>query len=271
MVANSTFDRVKEPSWRRGFANLLAKENRTWWGTRRWWVQAGLWTVVVNGLMAFLLFAMPVMLQLNEDPADAASYDAVVQSVGALFQIGTVALALGAILLSQDQILGERQSGVIEWVLSKPVSRASYFLSKLAADAMAVVVLLVALQSAIAYGLISLANGGLFPLIPFLAAAGGLAVNTLFYLALTLMMSVLTDNRGTLLGVTLGMLFGGLLVGSLMGTYSLFTPWSMTAALPAIALQTTLPLPTWLPLCVTVALTLLCIAVALWRFRTMEF
>jgi len=271
MVVNSAFERVQEPGWRRGFANLLAKENRTWWGTRRWWVQAGVWTIVVNGLMAFLLFAMPVMLQMNEDPADAESYDAVVQSVGALFQIGTVALALGAILLSQDQILGERQSGVIEWILSKPVSRASYFLSKLAADATAVVVLLVALQGAIAYGLISLANGGLFPLVPFLAAVGGLAVNTLYYLALTLMMGVLTDNRGTLLGVALGMLFGGLLVGSFMGTYSLFTPWSMTAALPAIALQTPLPLPSWLPLCTTAALTLLCVAVALWRFRTMEF
>jgi len=271
MVANTAFDRVQEPSWRRGFANLLAKENRAWWGSRRWWVQAGLWTLVVNGLMAFLLFAMPVMLQLNEDPSDAESYDAVLQSVGALFQIGTVALALGAILLSQDQIVGERQSGVIEWILSKPVSRASYFLSKLAADAIAVLVLLVGLQSAIAYGLISLANGGLFPLGPFFAAVGGLAVNTLFYLALTLMMGVLTHNRGTLLGVALGMLFGGLLVGSFMGPYSLFTPWSMTAALPAMALQMGLPLPIWLPLCTTAALTLLCIGVALWAFRTMEF
>jgi hypothetical protein len=67
------------------------------------------------------------------------------------------------------------------------------------------------------------------------------------------------------------MLNGGLLVGSFMGTYSLFTPWSVTAVLPAIALQTPLPLPTWLPLCTTAALTLLCVAVALWRFRSMEF
>jgi ABC-type transport system involved in multi-copper enzyme maturation permease subunit len=261
---------MQEPSWRSGFANLFAKENHAWWGTRRWLVQAILWTLIVNGITAVVLFALPAMLQMSGEPGEAESFDAVAQSVGALFQIGTVALALGAILLAQDRILGERQSGATEWILSKPVSRAAYFLSKLAADAIGVLIILVGLQSAIAYGLVSLANGGPYPLAPFSVAAGGLALHTLFYLALTLMMGVLTDSRGKLLGVALGTLFGGLLVASFLGTYSLFMPWSMTTILPAAALQVPLPLPIWLPLATTAALTLLCIAVALWKFKHLE-
>jgi ABC-type transport system involved in multi-copper enzyme maturation permease subunit len=182
-----------------------------------------------------------------------------------------VALALGAILLAQDQILGERQNGVNEWILSKPVSRAAYLLSKLAADAIGIIVIFIYLQGAIAYGLVSLANGGAFPPTPYLVAMGGLALHTLFYLALTLMMGVLSDSRGKVLGVTLGMLFGGLLAASFVGTFSLFTPWSMTTVLPAAALEMSLPLPIWLPLTTTAALTLLCIAVALWKFKHLEF
>ncbi len=272
MAANSplAFQPREGQSWRRGFANLFGKENRAWWRGSRWLIQAVVWTLVVNGLVAFILFAMLSMLQ-QADPAEAAAFDPVAQGIKALFQIGTVALALGAILLAQDQILGERQSGVTEWILSKPVSRTAYFMSKLVADAIGVLVVLVGLQSAIAYGLIALANGGPLPMGPFLIGVGGLALHTLFYLALTLMMGVLTESRGLLLGVPLGLLFGGALAANFLGIYSLLTPWSMAAALPAAVLEMSLPLPVGLPLGMTAVLTLLSIAVALWKFNRLEF
>lgn len=270
MIADNAFQQVQASGWRRGFANLFGKESRAWWGTRRWLIQAILWTVVVNGLVTFVLFAMPVMVR-QVDPAEAASFDPIAQGIQALFQIGTVALALGAILLAQDQILGERQNGVTEWILSKPVSRAAYFLSKLAADGIGVLVVLVSLQIAISYGLVSLAHGSPFPAGPFLIGAAGLALHTLFYLALTLMMGVLANSRGALLGIPLGVLFGGLLAAGFLGTASLFTPWSMAAVLPAAVLQAPLPLSVGWPLAMTAVLTLLCIAVALWKFRQLEF
>jgi ABC-type transport system involved in multi-copper enzyme maturation permease subunit len=270
MVANSLYQRRGTQNWHRGFANLFAKEARTWWATHRWLVQALLWAIIVNGTLAFVIFGMPPLLR-QTNPSEAESFDAVVQGVQALFQVGSVALALGAILLAQDQILSERQSGVTEWILSKPVSRAAYVLSKLAADAIGVMVILVGLQGAVAYGLISLANGDPLPLAPFLVGAGGLALHTLFYLGLTLMMGVLADSRGKLLGVPLGVLFGGMLAVNLLGKVAFLTPWSLAAALPAAVLQVPLPLPVGLPMAMTAALTLLTIAVALWRFRHLEF
>lgn len=99
----------------------------------------------------------------------------------------------------------------------------------------------------------------------------GLAVHTLFYLALTLMMGVLASSRGVLLGVTLDSLLLGVFAGRLLGSYAPLTPWAMASALPAFALGMALSRPIWVPLAATASLTLLCAIVALWRFERMEF
>jgi len=269
MVANTELQRVGLSGWRTGLANLLHKENRVWWGTRRWLVQTVVWAIVVNGLLAAMMFGLPIVFQV--DPAVAAVYNPVVEGVKALFQFGMTAIALGAILIAHDQILGERQSGATEWILSKPVSREAYILSKLVADAIGVVVILVAVQSAIAYGLLALANHGPLPLIPFLVAAGGMALHTLFYLSLTLMLGVLANNRGLLLGVPMAVALTGILTPIFLGSAVLFTPWGLGAVvLPAIVLQFPLPLPAALTLGITAALTAIAIAVTLWKFRRME-
>jgi ABC-2 type transport system permease protein len=270
MVANSELQRVELHGWRTGLANLLRKENRSWWRSRRWLVQSLLWAVVVNGFVAFALFLVPLMAEIT-GAAEAREMDPLASGVQALFQIGTMALAAGAIILAQDAIIGERQLGVTEWLLSKPLSRSAYVLSKLLAHGLGILVVLVGLQGAIAYGLLSLAGGEPFPLAPYLVGMIGQALHTLFYVALTLMMGVLTDSRGRLLGVSLGALLGGLLIASLLGRYALLTPWSLAGALPAAAMGLPLPLSIWLPLITTAALTLLCCAVALCKFKSLEF
>lgn len=270
MISNSMLQHTNEPLWLRGFANLFRKENRQWWATRRWLVQCILWTVVVNGMVALVLFGVPRLLE-QVDPAEAATFEPVTQGVQALFQIGTLALAIGAVILTHDQILGERLSGVTEWILSKPVSRVAYILSKLLADTFGLVITQVTLQVAIAYGLISLARGSALSVAPFVLGAGGLALHTLFYMSLTLLMGVLTVSRGKLLGVPLGILFGGLLVTNFLGKFALFTPWCFAAALPAAVLGLPLPVPIWVPLLITAALTLGAIGATISVFLRLEF
>lgn len=270
MVANTELQRVELSGWRTGLTNLLRKENGTWWGTRRWLVQSILWTVIINGFVAFALFVVPLAAQVTRAP-EAAEMDPLSNGVQALFQIGTIALAAGTIILVQDSIIGERQLGVAEWVLAKPVSRSAYVLAKLVAHGMGILVILVGLQGAIAYGLLSLALGEPFPLQPYLVGMVGLALHTLFYLSLTLLMGVLTDDRGKLLGVSLGALLGGLLIAGLLGKLAMATPWALASTLPAAVLQTPLPMPIWLPLTVTAGLVIIFVAVALYRFDRLEF
>ena len=270
MVASSELQRVELGGWRTGLANLLQKEIRAWWRSRRWLVQGLLWATVLNGFVAFALFIVPLMAEIT-GVAEVQEMDRLASGVQALFQIGAVALAAGAIILVQDAIIGERQLGVTEWLLSKPISRSAYVLSKLLAHSLGILVVLVGLQGAIAYGLLSLAGGEPFPLAPYLVGMIGLALHTVFSLALTLLMGVLTDSRSKLLGVSLGTLLGGLLIAGLLGNLAMLTPWSLAGALPATVMGVPLPLPIWLPIGVTAGLSLIFMAVALYKFERVEF
>jgi ABC-2 type transport system permease protein len=268
MVANTELQRVELTGWRTGLANLLGKENRAWWGSSRWLVQSVLWTVVVNGCAALFMFVLPILTKMAPG---TGMLDPLMIGVELLFKLGPAALAVGAIVLVDDAIIGERQLGVTEWLLSKPVSRPAYVLSKLLAHSLGVLVILVGLQGALGYGLLSLYMGEPFPLPPYLVGMAGMALHTLFYLALTLMMGVLTTNRRTLLGVSLGTLLGGLLFGGFLGTFMMLTPWALGQVLPAAVQGMPLPLPIWLPIGVTAVLSLVCVAVTLARFERLEF
>ena len=269
MVANTELQRVELSGWRTGLANLLRKENRAWWGTRRWLVQSLVWAVVVSGFPALVVFFMRMAETMGVSAPELG--DPVIVGVFMLFWIASLALPIGAIVLVHDAIIGERQQGVTEWLLSKPVSRPAYVLAKLLAHGLGVLVILVGLQGAIAYGLLSLFMAEPFPLPPYLVGMAGLAVNTLFYLALALMMGVLTANRNTVLGVSLGVLLGGWLISVFLGTFAMLTPWSLMTVLAAAALGEPLPLPIWLPIGVTAILSIIFVAVALARFERLEF
>jgi len=263
MFANSELQRVGLSGWRTGLANLLHKENRAWWGSRRWLVQGLLWTVLMNGTVALNLYL------------DGVTGDRVSMAIAQLFQMGALALPVGAILLAHGETVSERQLGVTEWLLSKPVARTAYVLSKLFAHSLGMLIIMVGLQGAIAYGQVSLAMGKPFPLLPYLVGMAGLAVHTLFYLALTLMMGVLTANRPLLLGVSLGVHFGGVLaisfLGKFLGEFVLLTPWSLFNTLPATALGVTLPVSIWVPIGVTAVLSVVFVAVMVARFERLEF
>jgi ABC-type transport system involved in multi-copper enzyme maturation permease subunit len=249
---------------------MLRKETRPWWAGHRWLTRPLLWLIMVNGLVVLTLFALPLAVDMDPNQ-DVNDVNFVALGLQALFQLGTIGMALGAIILSQDLVIGERQSGVTEWILAKPISRPAYLLSKLTANAVGILAVVVWLQSAFAYGLLSLANSGPIPLQPFVAGVAGQALHTMFYVALTLMMGVFTDSRGTLLGVAMGTLFGGLMLLNILGKLALLTPWVLPMLLPSVAMGEPLPLPVSLPIIATVAWFAVFIVAALWKVRRLEF
>lgn len=261
MVANTELQRVGLSGWRTGLANLVRKENRAWWASRRCLVRSLLWTAGINGFAALIMVVMP----------QYSSEDPIHWGVQGLFKLGPLALAFGTIIMLQDAIIGERQLGVTEWLLSKPMSRPAYVLSKLLAHGFGILVILVGLQGALGYGVLWLVMGEPFPLSLYLVGMAGLAVHTLFYLALTLMMGVLAANRRVLLGVSQGVLLGGSLVIYVPGTAMMATPWGLVNLLPVAVLGLPLPLSIWLPIGVTAVLSVVCVAVTLARFERLEF
>lgn len=266
MAVNETLQVRQGDGWWRGLDVLLRKENGKVWGSYRWLLYAVVWLVVVNGLLALILFFVP-QLQSAADGA-ALPGDRLDTGVQAFFGVGGMAIAIGVIVMAQDTVIGEKLSGTAEWLLSKPVSRSAFVLAKLIAYSAGALVILVLLQGLVAYGLLSLV-GTLAPA-SFLAGLGILALHTFFYLALTLVMGVLVDNRGLLLGVTLASLLGGQLLLNLPA-FLWFTPWGLPNMATAVTMGAALPAQFFVPLLVTALWCVLFVGLALWRFRHLEF
>ena len=276
MSVNLDLQKVNEWEGLRGFSNLFSKENASWWKTRRWWINALLWTVLLCGLTAIMLFAPneEVFEATETEIAQAGGLVAYILLVGlnVFFEFGVPILAIGTIILAQDLIIGEKQSGVAEWLLSKPVTRRAYILAKAAANALPVLVLLVGLPSALVYGLLSLRLGAPFPLAPFLSAVGSMAAHTLFYLTLTLMLGTIFNSRGPILGIALGSVLGGGMLGSFIKPLYYVTPWILPKA--ALLTATGQEIPAGMGIASLVATTLwsvVFICVALAKFEKKEF
>jgi ABC-2 type transport system permease protein len=231
MTANAELHKARDGQGLRGFSNLFGKESRAWWATHRWWVNALLWTGVLCGLTAIMLF-LP-----NEEILEASAAEVALAGgetaytlwigLNVFFEFGVSMLAIGTVVLSQDLIIGERHSGVAEWLLSKPVRRHAYIWAKVTANALPVLLLLVALPSTVTYGIISLRMGAPFPMAPFLSGVGIMALNTWFYLTLTLMLGTLFNSRGPILGIALGSILGGGLLGGFIEPLFWITPWML--------------------------------------------
>ncbi len=276
MSANLDFQEVNEWGGLRGFTNLFRKDSKAWWGTHRWWINALLWTVLLCGMTAIMLFASndEVNNATEAEIAQAGGLIAYILLMGlnTFFEFGVPVLAIGTIILVQGLIIGEKQNGVAEWLLSKPVTRRAYIIAKVAANALGMFAILVGLPSVVAYGMLSLYMGALFPLAPFLSAVGIMTIHTFFYLTLTLMLGTIFNNRGPILGIALGFLLGGGLLGNLFEPIIYVTP----LMLPNIALLTASAqaIPNGLgiaPLVATALLSMVFILVALAKFEKKEF
>ena len=276
MTVNIEFHCVDELDELRGFSNLMHKENQAWWGTRRWWINALLWPALLGGLVFLMLFMLPKVAEATGDPNVAAMGGPVPFAVEmgrtAFFEMGTMALAIGVIILCQDLIVDEKQSGVAEWLLSKPVARRSYILAKLIATLVAALSLMIALPSLLVYGLFFLRTGQAFPLMPYLSGVGIMGLHTLFYLTLTLMAGAFFNNRPPILALTLGSLLGGSLVGGFAEFLLYMTPWTLAKVASATAAQAPLPLDMQVyPLIATVIWSVVFVFLAIWKFERTEF
>lgn len=245
-----------------GFGNLARNELAPWTRTRSAWVQPLVWLAILVGP---LLLPLVFMRELFEAETEGAFTVALQMP----FQLGGLALPIGAIILLHGAIIGERETGTAAWVLSKPASRTAFVLAKFVVHALALTAVGLVLPAAVAYGALSLEAGAALPLGPYAAAFGLLALNLLFYAALTLMLGAFARSRGVVLAVGLALLFGGDAVLVVMPWLGQVGPWLLGRM--AIVVASGGPLATPWPLLATPAWTALFLALTVWRVRREEF
>ncbi|RPI32378.1 MAG: hypothetical protein EHM70_09085 [Chloroflexota bacterium] len=264
MAGNQAFEMVQSRGWSGGLRNLLRADFGKWFRTRLWWVQGLIWTGVINGILAGVLWSSP------EGP-DAGTGLMLYSIFSAMFP------SIAIVIIMQDAIVGEREAGTAAWVLSKPVSRYAFVISKLLPNLVGVLVCMLLFPGVVAYAQISVAAGQLLDPVRFLAAMGILWIYLSYYLTLTLMLGTLFNHRGPVIGIALGLAFGQQILFGLAPFLLKVLPW--TIAMPAGdsdnsivgAVLRGLPLPDMTPLIVTSISIVVFIAVALWRFEKEEF
>ena len=268
MSHSETIQLVNESGGFRGFANLLRKENSLWWGTRKWWTQSLIWLLISNGLIALISWIIPALDSTASVPPASETMNVFMMMHGTFATIGVM-------ILTQSVIVEEKRSGTAEWILSNPVKRSAFILSKLLGNALGIMVILVLFQGGIAYLQISL-RSGFFPLlIPYLEAIGLLSLTLLFYLTLSLMLGTIFKTRGPVIGISIGIL----VIQSILRQLAInWVPWLplvmpdtlMQLASPIVQSQ---PLPAYwpIPIILTSLMSILCVLIAIWRFNREEF
>ena len=268
MASASVLQPVRERGWRQGFANLLRKENSEWWHTRRWWTQSLLWLLIVNGILAVGIWVVPIF-----EPSEAVG---TMENLGIFIQLMAWFPMFAVIVIIQGAVIGEKQSGTAAWIMSAPVSRSAFILAKLVANAIGFFVTIILLQGLVAYVQLSLSEGSLLPLAPYLAILALLSLYLLFYLALTLMLGTFFDTRGPVLGIAMVVAIGSMLsIGNLFAGFLprivLILPESIPGILTFLVQGEPLPDVWPIPIILMSVYSLLFVALAIWRIKREEF
>jgi ABC-2 type transport system permease protein len=163
MSGNSAFELINQDGWQAGLKNMLRAEMNRWWKTRTWWIQCLIWIGAVDLILFMVVFASGSGTQLAMPPAELVSLYGV---------FGGMFTAIGIVIKMQGAIVGEKAEGTAAWVLSKPISRAAFVLSKLMGNAFGIAVTAMLVPGIVAYLVISIGIGEYLPVPDFMAGMG---------------------------------------------------------------------------------------------------
>ena len=254
MTSKTSLRAIQDSGILAGLGNLLGKDYGEWWGTRRGLLHLLVWTMLIGGSLVVRLIR-------------GAAPDLIVST----YTLGTGLLTfIGILVVMQDAIVGERESGTAAWLLSKPVSRTAFILSKLVANATSSILVMIVTQGILAYAVVSVA-GGSPRLGNWIVGMALLALNLTSYLSLTLLLGTLFTGRGPIVGISLGTLLAAFIIGRVVPETAQVVPG--TIVLQSLATEAMLGRSSTLllPVVATLAWCVLFVATACWRFEKEEF
>jgi ABC-2 type transport system permease protein len=268
MSADTVFDLVDERGWRRGQGNLLKGQISGWFQSSRWWRHGLIWLITINLILFIATLGMG-----GEAENEAGDSPLVIYSM-----FGGIFVAIGVMIIMQGVIIGEKKSGTAAWILSKPVTRTSFVVSRLFGSTVGITLTAVLLPGLIAYITLGVfgTEGWLSPL-DFLAGVTMLAVSMFFWLTLTLMSGTFFESVGGVIAVPMVAFFALWLLPSVITPLMHVSPVMLSTPpgeeYPALAtslMSGEAPF-SWIPLIASILFSVVFIAVAIWRFNRQEF
>ncbi len=272
MSANASvqLQRVREKGWMRGLGNLLQGEYSAWFKSSRWWKHILMWFSIINVMMIFMMIAS----------AKAAEDGEAGPPILLMYGIfGGMFVAFGVMIIMQRVLVGEKRSGTAAWVLTKPVTRTAFVVSRLVVNSIAILLTAVIVPGVILYislGLFS-SLGWLSP-VGFAAALWMVSLHTFYWIALVLMIGTLFEKSSVVIAVPMTPFFIFWMGTDILPSLIYISPLLLTFS-PApdqmnalsASFMTGEPVFSWLPLISTAVFCVIFIAVAIRRFNRQEF
>lgn len=273
-VTNRELVPTQDKGWSSGFGNILSKELTDWFGTRRRWVQLFIWLLILNVSLAIVLFVLPnsepSAMQMNSSSTNSPS-DLYGSGLAMFFNTLAMLGSIGIIVLTQDEIIQEKQSGTAAWILTKPVSRASFVLSKVLSNMVGAFTFILAIPAVVAYFEIRVATGLGIPFLPYLGALAVMLLTLTFYITLSLMLGTFFNHRGPILAGTFSVLLGGMILTQFWPKIGDVLPLNMDRVALAILQGQQLSSAMEYKLITAALFSVLFIVASLWRFGDEEF
>jgi ABC-2 type transport system permease protein len=259
--------------WLAGFGNMFAKELGEWFRTRRWLWQLLVWVFIINGFVAFQLFVIPWFEAKGVVPVGIGNTDMVPpESLGLWWSLPLAVMIgiPGVIIMAQDEIIQEKQSGTAAWILSKPAARSAFILTKWFSNAISSLIFIIAIPGLVTLGESYLVTHKVVSMKTFLAGSGAVWLALLFYLSFVIMLGVLFQSRGPVLGIPLGIMILGRFVAGYIQPLAYVLPVTLDLAPQMLILGMPFPVMLISQMISTAVLSIVCILVALWRFKHTE-
>ena len=253
--------------WSAGFGNLFRREAFAWYGTRYGLIHLLMWIIIINGLMAIIITTA------GEDLAP----DQTIVQAGIEPFVGITAwfTAIGIAVVAMGAIVGEKQSGTAAWIMSAPVSRSAFLVSKLVVTGIGGITTMILIPGVLAFleftFIPAAAESGEVSLLPWLGALGAMSLVVLFYLSLTIFLGTMFSSRGAVVGIPIGVFFMGLFItGSLPEFIANLTPYTLTTPLAMDLADETRTVSSVVPVLATLVWIAAFAAGGIWRFRREE-
>lgn len=261
-INRSRFELIEEPSWRRGLTTLVIAEMRTIYKNKKWLTQLIFMVLLINGMILLVTVARP----FNDTGEDL---------MGLFLTSMTLWTAISIIIVMQGAIIDEKISGTAEWILSKPVSRNAFILSKIANNTLALTLFLFLIPGTIGIVQIKLMTNASIEIWQLYLVLAVCWLHGLFYFSLSIMLGTLVNNRRIAMAIPLAYLIGqdfiGFFVYNLPTDYFIrslcFSGEKMSLASSIIS---NAPIESWTPFVLATFVSILFLEIAIWRFNKYE-
>jgi ABC-2 type transport system permease protein len=264
MSGNEVFELESGTGWSRGLGNMLRSGLARWFKTKTWWIHCLIW-----GGLAGIFVSPSIILKVPPRLIDSLM-------ISFIF-IGLFP-AVGVIIIMQDAIVGEKREGTASWVLSKPLTRPSFILSKVIANCVGILVTMIIVPFCISFAILSIGHKSSFFSVGFVETMGVIFINHFFFLSMTLMLGTFFNSRGPVIGIPLAVLFLQQNILFFLPSLRYVLPWNLIVPLGntnslVISLVMGTPVQSdHLILLLVIALeSFLFTLVAVWRFNKEEF